>query len=170
VGPSGQAGKRKGKGLGLVLGSISVGPAQLAQQGSARLADQLGLQLSRLARAVGWLGVQAGSVLGVAGSSWAVMILGLQWAGGLLLLRLLPLAGCLRSLRADRPGPSVGLRGIRRGGSGSGEAGGRACVRATVCVCGSRRVLGERPQRLGRDTNATSRPHRGVDAHGEAVA
>jgi hypothetical protein len=43
-------------------------------------------------------------------------------------------------------------------------------VRATVCVCGARRVLGERPQRLGRDANVTSRPRRGVDAHGEAVA
>jgi hypothetical protein len=43
-------------------------------------------------------------------------------------------------------------------------------VRATMCVCGARRVLGERPHRLGRDANAMSRPHRGVDAHGEAVA
>jgi hypothetical protein len=48
-----------------------------------------------------------------------------------------------------------------------------------VCACGrrgarpcvdARRVLGERPQRLGRDANATSRPRRGVAAHGEAVA
>jgi hypothetical protein len=95
------------------------------------------------------------------------------WAGGLLpfafssllagLLLLLPLF-------ADRSVPRISLGRIRCGGSGSGAAGGRACVRAKVCVCGARRVLGERPQRLGRDANATSRPHRGVDAHGEAVA
>jgi hypothetical protein len=33
----------------------------------------------------------------------------------------------------------------------------------------ARRVFGERPQRLGRDTNATSRPRREVDAHSKAV-
>jgi hypothetical protein len=43
-------------------------------------------------------------------------------------------------------------------------------VRAKVCVCGAQRVLGERPQSLGRDANATSRPRRGVDAHSEAMA
>jgi hypothetical protein len=46
-------------------------------------------------------------------------------------------------------------------GLGSGAASGRACVRAKVCVCGARRVLGERPQRPSRDANATSRPRHG---------
>jgi hypothetical protein len=44
-----------------------------------------------------------------------------------------------------------------------------ACVPGCVCV-NARRVFGEVPQRLGRDANATSRPHHGVAAHGEAVA
>jgi hypothetical protein len=74
------------------------------------------------------------------------------------------------SLLADGSVPRVGLHGIWCGESRSAAAGGRACVRDTVCVCGAQRVLGKRPQRLGRDANATSRPHRGVDAHGEAVA
>jgi hypothetical protein len=50
-------------------------------------------------------------------------------------------------------------------------------VRECVCVapegaCGvsAQGVLGERPQRPGRDANATSRSCRGVDAHGETVA
>jgi hypothetical protein len=47
-----------------------------------------------------------------------------------------------------------------------------------VCVCGSRgcvrigahKVLGEKPQRVGREANATLRPCREVAAHGEAMA
>jgi hypothetical protein len=37
-------------------------------------------------------------------------------------------------------------------------------------MCGRPKGARERPQRLGRDANATSRPRRGVAAHGEAVA
>jgi hypothetical protein len=49
-------------------------------------------------------------------------------------------------------------------------------VRVHVCGCrgcvrtGAREVLGDKPQRVGRDANTTSRPRRGVAAHGKAVA
>jgi hypothetical protein len=97
-------------------------------------------------------------------------------------LRLLLLAArwLLVSSFADRAVPCVGPRGIRCGGVRV-RCGRWVCV----CACGrrgacasedARRVLGEKPQRLGRDANATSRPRRGGWArtarpwrgHGEA--
>jgi hypothetical protein len=74
------------------------------------------------------------------------------------------LAASAFPLHADRAAPRGGLGEIWRGGWI------RCSRRGYVCACGRRgacasestqRVLGKRPQRLGRDANATSRPRRG---------
>jgi hypothetical protein len=55
--------------------------------------------------------------------------------------------------------------------SGAARAKVAPCACVPGCVGGNaRRVFGEKPQRLGRDVNAASRPCRGVAAHGDAVA
>jgi hypothetical protein len=165
VEPSVRLGKEKGKRLGLTLGPKELGrlvwPNRL---GLPRGVSSACGSAGRLGSS-GWLAhLRAGCVRGPAWASFISRIGPAPFSSSLagLPLRLL--------LLADRTAPRVSLGGIRCGGSGSGAAGGRACVRAKVCVCGARRVLGERPQRLGRDANATSRPRRGVDAHGEAEA
>jgi hypothetical protein len=142
---------------------------------------QLGLRLSRPARANGlaghavWLGL-------IPPRAWFLPLRGLaahsssspRWAG------LLPSpprwAGCACSSPPLTVclGPGVSVRGIRCGGPDPVQ---QTRVRVCVCVapegaCGvsAQGVLGERPQRPGRDANATSRSCRGVDAHGETVA
>jgi hypothetical protein len=61
-GPHGSGRKRKRKdGLAFHWAEKGVGPAWLAQEGSARLVTQLGLRLSRPARAGGLAGHEAGS-------------------------------------------------------------------------------------------------------------
>jgi hypothetical protein len=140
---------------------------------------QLGLRLSRPARADRLAGyaVWLGSIPPRADffSSMDRAFSSSSFPPRWLLLRLLLLAGRRRLpfsplLLTARAQTSVSV--------GSGVVARIRCDRrACVCVapegvCGvsAQGALGEMPQWHGRDANATSRPRRGVGAHGEAVA
>jgi hypothetical protein len=120
---------------------------------------------------------QAGSVLGLAGSSWAMTLLGPRWAGGLLLLRLLLHAGCFCPLSFTLTGQAqasvsagfgvVGLDLVRQEGV-------RVCVPECGCVApegcsgkGLKGLAATRTRRRGHvaGLTRTARPWR---RHGEA--
>jgi hypothetical protein len=167
VGPSGQTGKRKRKKARTGSGPKGAGPALLAQQAQLGSWGQLGLRLNRPARAGG-----------LAGSSWALLLFGPWWAGGLLPSPPPPRwLGCLCSFPFSLTARSHSSASTGSGvaGPGSDAAGGRACVRVGamgVCVCerpeGVRGSASKAWPRRERDVAATSRGCRARRGRGRA--
>jgi hypothetical protein len=172
--PSGQAGKREKEkgpiGYGLkVSWARSVGPTSLGSArgvssacGSAGQVGQVGL--ARPAAQQAGSGRRLSSCVGRLGPKSAPSLHGQSWAGSLLPLRLLLLAGWLLLLPSfsltGRPHVSV-LAGSDVAGNGSGVAGGCACGRrgcvCVACLEGVPEKASEAWPRRERDVAATSR-------------